>query len=590
MNVKCTGLFVVLGLAPLARGQAPSQIFDPLLPRTSGEFGRAVGLSGSTLAIASEEWDVAHTHLGRILVYEKGVAGTWEYRQELTRQPHFSPANACVECFGYGIEIVGDSMLVKGSYRTSACWEFQRSAGVWRPHEQIGPNNAPELGGVGGMDYDGETLLIGYPDARDAAGQIVPVVRFWERHGTWTPVAEFRASDVGLLGYFPSFNWGLTVAISGDHAVVASPHAGVASNVASGVVSTFRRVNGVWQHEQTLRRPIQPDGIHYFGGAVAIDEDWLFVSCYWDVGRVGAIYVYARAANGTWELHSKIHPTANEATSLQSAGFGARLQWVPPTLAVTSANYRVPALAPNTSTGGAGSILLYELCDGVWDQRVGLTAPLQFGGGGLGLYAAGMSFDGHGIAAGAPFAFSAGQWHAGAAAYIEYTPPTPGPCREIGRPGCAPYDAETLDCPCGAVAAPGLGCPNAAGPGARLRLHGYFNEVEVRRAVVDGISPDSLVLLMVGQPVPSLLPAGQVAGDGVLCITPSTARRVGRSDGSGSVTFENVAVPISYSTQLLGFELPLQALYRAPLPGPCNARWNATNAFMLSISTLSYGL
>ncbi|MEZ6016961.1 MAG: hypothetical protein R3F49_17720 [Planctomycetota bacterium] len=56
------------------------------------------------------------------------------------------------------------------------------------------------------------------------------------------------------------------------------------------------------------------------------------------------------------------------------------------------------------------------------------------------------------------------------------------------------------------------------------------------------------------------------------------------------MTFENVAVPISYSTQLLGFELPLQALYRAPLPGPCNARWNATNAFMLSISTLSYGL
>lgn len=94
MNVKCTGLFVVLGLAPLARGQAPSQIFDPLLPRTSGEFGRAVGLSGSTLAIASEEWDVAHTHLGRILVYEKGVAGTWEYRQE----PHTSATFFTGQC------------------------------------------------------------------------------------------------------------------------------------------------------------------------------------------------------------------------------------------------------------------------------------------------------------------------------------------------------------------------------------------------------------------------------------------------------------------------------------------------------------
>ncbi|MEZ6014408.1 MAG: hypothetical protein R3F49_04790 [Planctomycetota bacterium] len=442
------------------------------------------------------------------------------------------------------------------------------------------------------MDYDGETLLVGYPNADAVGGGLDPEIRFWERQGTWTAVQTFRASELGIPGTLPSLTWGLEVAVHGDFAVASGRSAEQAGIIGVGVVTTFRRVNGFWEYEQTLRRPLPPTREHSFGEALALDDHWLFVSCFWDIGRIGAVYVYERASNETWELHSKIHPTANEATNLLTSGFGTQLQWVAPTLAVTSANYRVPSLPPDRSTGGAGSILLFELCDGVWDQRIGLTAPIAFGSGGLGLFAPSMSFDGQGIAAGAPFADFGGLYHAGQVAYTEVTPTTSGLCREIGRPACAPFDSETTDCPCGAVAAPGLGCPNAAGPGARLHLHGYYNEVEVRRAIVEGVAPDSLVLLLVGQPVPSLLPAGNVAGDGILCITPTTARAVGRSDASGQVQFEHVAVqpPLQFLAQLVGYELPMQALYRAPLSGPCNARWNATNAQLLSISTLGDGL
>lgn len=592
MVYRLTLSIFALAAASPAVGQAPNQTLISILPDGSGLFGQAVELSGSTLAIGSNEWDVLQTGRGRVLVYERSPTGTWEYQQELTRQPHFSPGSACGECFGHGIEIVGDSMMVKGDYHTTNCWEFQRTGGSWSPHEQIGSLGSldPLWRGVGGMDYDGETLLTGYPAALGPQGQIDPMVRFWERQGSWTTIRTFRASDVGIEGLLPSLEWGSVVDVNGDHAVVSAHAAEQGGIIGVGLVKTFRRVNGVWEYEQTLQRPDPPAREHNYGLALAIDDDWLFVSCFWDVERIGAVYVYRRSPSETWEFHSKIHPTANEGTNLRSCGFGIGLQWVPPTLAVTSANYRVPALSPNTSTGGAGSILLYQLCNGIWDQRIGLTAPLGFGPGGLGLFREGLSFDGNGIAAGAPYSsFNTGVFQTGAVATIDFVLPPPTPCLEIGRPACMPYEPETLDCPCGAVAAPGLGCPNAAGPGARLHLHGYYNEAELQRAVVDGLSPDSLVLLLVGQPVPSLLPAGQVAGDGVLCLTPTVARAVARAGATGTVTFEHIAVqpPLLFFYGVVGYELPVQAIYRAPVPGPCNARWNTTNAILLTISTLN---
>ena len=136
----------LLGLMSIADAQAPEQILTPHYPwgaTGSGQFGQAVGLSGSTLAVGSNEWDPAFTADGRVTVYERSPSGRWQFSQVLTRQPYFSIPSACGGCFGHGIEIVGDSMMVKGDAHVDSCWEFQRVGGIWTPHEQIGATTAP---------------------------------------------------------------------------------------------------------------------------------------------------------------------------------------------------------------------------------------------------------------------------------------------------------------------------------------------------------------------------------------------------------------------------------------------------------------
>ena len=134
---------------------------------------------------------------------------------------------------------------------------------------------------------------------------------------------------------------------------------------------------------------------------------------------------------------------------------------------------------------------------------------------------------------------------------------------------------------------------DGVGPGARLVAHGAFNERTIRRVRIEDLPPHSLVLLYIGNGIPNVLSAGQVAGDGVLCVTPTAARRVGLSDGAEQMLFDDVEVrpPLPLlPPEMFGYQQPIQAVYRSPLSGPCHSGWNATNALTLMISTLGPSL
>jgi hypothetical protein len=266
------------------------------------------------------------------------------------------------------------------------------------------------------------------------------------------------------------------------------------------------------------------------------------------------------------------------------------LRWVPPTLAVSAPGYRMPIQPGQPDVGGAGAILLFERCtDGIWNQRFGLHAPAALGvSGSIGTFNDSLAFDGKTLVGGSPYTFEF-NWQAGMVAVAPAPQRVITECDEIGRPVCTPAAPETQDCPCGATAAPGRGCPNGVGPGARLVAHGSFNERTIRRVLIEDLPPHSLVLLHIGNGIPNVLPAGQVAGDGILCVTPTAAQRVGLSDGAGQMLFDDVEVrpPLPLlPPAMFGYQQPIQAVYRSPLSGLCHSGWNATNAVTLMISTL----
>ncbi|MEZ6016596.1 MAG: hypothetical protein R3F49_15875 [Planctomycetota bacterium] len=488
------------------------------------------------------------------------------------------------------IEIAGDSLMTAGIF----CWEFMRVGGRWQQHEEIRTPTIPGwyfMGGIFSMSYDGQTLLTGFHQAQIAPGVLDPAATFWERNGTWTPVWTVRGSDLGLP--VDNTNFGVVTALSEDLAAISATRAPSGNVTDVGAVFTFRRVSGVWQHEQTLHRPGQATHDHGFGMSLAMDQDWLFAHCSRDIGDVPSIYAYRRTPGLGWQLHSKISPTVGNTAGLPFLGLGAKLDWVAPYLAVTAGSYIAPPATPGAPANGVGAVFVYELCGDVWNQHLGLAAPPSFGYSGIGTRRDGMAFDGETIAVGGP------DWWGGSppvndrgiAAVAEFRPGNPGSCLEVGRIACDPSTPETTDCPCGLPMTPGRGCPNPVGPGARLYVQGGFNEAEARRVLVEGLPPESTVLLAVGRSVASQLPAGVVNGDGVWCIDPivSGLTRVARADAAGNAVFDHVILQ-PHASGTTGWQIPLQALYRSPAPSTCGGRWNATQAVQVTISSFGYHL
>lgn len=563
----------MLGVALWA--QVTTQILPTNYPLLDGEFGRAVALDGDVLAIGSNELGSVFVERGRIQVFDLSPSGQWVPGQELRRAPHFIYGAGR---FGSSITIVGDSMMV-GMRGGGVCWEYRRINGLWTGQEEILPSVAGQIvGAISAIAYDGTTLVTGLPQS-SSSGSVI----FWERGASaWEPMAYVVAAEVGIADQFARF--GSAVAVRGDLAVVGAESADIAGIQDAGAAVVFRRVNGVWQHDVTISRPGGPTTSHVFGASLEIGaDDLFFAACDDDIGELTSIYVMRYEPSIGWQVESRLYPTAATTGPATGSGFGRRLRFRAGSLAVMAPGYYLPSSHPGSLFGGLGTVLVYERCGDLWNQTIGLTAPYEFGGNNLGLFQPAMDFDGQRIVAGAAY-YSQTSHHQGVAAVVDYHPSSPTHCLEIGRVACVPAALETTDCPCGTLAVPGVGCPNGVGQGARLYLHGGFNQITIRRALVDGTPPGSTVMIAAGRPFPGPPLAGFVLGSGVVCMPLRVTTAMGTSDASGSIVFDEVPGPtpwLPHQSIFYGMSLPYQAIYLTPTPDACGNTWNTSNSVLL---------
>lgn len=560
------------------------------IPASHGLFGQACTIGGGRIAIGSNERVSTATGFqnGSVAIFERGAMGYYEIVERIASRcpPH------CIVPFGEIVQLRGDSLIVGGG-GAPRFFEYRRGPTGWALYETITPN--PGYNGTTTIAYDGSTLMtgsvaagIGNPPQPDAA------VVFWQRNGVWMPTIEFRASQFGLP---IDGNFGWRVFVKGDVAT-ASVFRTVAPGGWTGVgaVTVFRRVLGTWTHEATIHHPYPGGNNLTFGGRAEVHGEWLFIGCETDrldpnLERAGAVYIYRNIPGSGWTLHTRLQPTVGPQEIATNTAFGTNLGYDNGRLVVAASAHRLPGQGLSSPTGGLGTIYSYELCGDVWSQSIAATAPYYFGGAEFGghlelegdvLVAGGMRFSGYATPQ-HPFAFL----QAGIAA-VAILPPTTVPhCNEVGRVICTPAASGTTDCPCGAVAAsPGLGCPNAVGPGARLHLEGTFNQLEIRRAVVDGLPPGATTILALGRPVP-IVSAGTPYGGGIVCIPAPIAWRVGAADAAGTVVFDNVPAPNPFVLYPFGgLQLPLQALYTSSTPDGCGHTSNASNAVLLTLYPL----
>jgi phage pi2 protein 07 len=178
--------------------------------------------------------------------------------------------------------------------------------------------------------------------------------------------AEWKQEKLSVLGGASGDQFGYSVAIDGNIAVVGSPRSDSPSGGEdSGAAYVFKRTGNRWN---LLQKLVASDGAEKdgFGGNVAISGGCIAVGSIGHDGRgadAGVVYVY-ELNNGKWIQHSKLF---GEDTG-EGDAFGQAI--------AISKNLMVIG-APHDDERGksSGSVTVFEKIDDKWIEQTKLVAP-----------------------------------------------------------------------------------------------------------------------------------------------------------------------------------------------------------------------
>lgn len=121
-------------------------------------------------------------------------------------------------------------------------------------------------------------------------------------YGSWSP-------ENSIDGYQPVFdsqttdlgNFGTSVALSGDNALISSP----LLRDGNGSVFYYKRINGLWQQIQKIDNPVA-SSLSRFGFDIDIDQNFAVIGKEFPVGT-GNVYIYKlNSVTSLWELHTTL--------------------------------------------------------------------------------------------------------------------------------------------------------------------------------------------------------------------------------------------------------------------------------------------
>ena len=257
-------------------------------------FGSSVSISGDHAIVGTFSLNNA----GSAYLFEReSVNGTWSQVAKLT------PSNTEGEdYFGSSVSLSGDRAIVgakgdddfgKGS---GSAYIFERDigTGMWLQVAKVTPSDAAAEKEFGSsVALFGNQAIIGAPNTI-ASGELSGSAYIFERStssGTWSQVAKLTPMDPDASNIF-----GVSVAISGDRAIVGSPFFSESAYI-------FERDagSGTWSQVAKISAP-DAEGAFYFGSSVALSGDYAIISPFLDLA-----YIFVRK-DGTdeWAQIAKI--------------------------------------------------------------------------------------------------------------------------------------------------------------------------------------------------------------------------------------------------------------------------------------------
>lgn len=206
--------------------------------------------------------------------------------------------------FGNSVSVSGDYLIV-GAYSESnlnvgAAYIFKRSGNSWVEQAKITADDGANFDQFGwSVSISGDYVIVGaYRDNVGSNNDQGSAYVFVRSDTVWTQQAKLTADD-GAAGD----EFGHSVSISGNYAIIGAPLDEVGSNLDQGSAYVFQRVGTTWVQQVKL---VADDGTaeDLFGYSVSMSGDYAVAGAPQDrpsptSGNRGSIYIFARTGS-TW--------------------------------------------------------------------------------------------------------------------------------------------------------------------------------------------------------------------------------------------------------------------------------------------------
>lgn len=256
-------------------------------------FGISVAVSSDTVVVGANGDDDAGASSGSVYVFVRsGVV--W------TQQAKLIASDAASDSFGLAVAVTGDTAVVGAPYRdfsvavtdVGAAYVFVRTGSVWSQQARLyftDPSGVGDLFGIS-VAVSGETALVGAIGKNAGATDSGAAYVFTRSGSAWTQQAKLSAFDAAQNDQF-----GISVAVSGDLALVGAHYDDHAGGNGAGSAYTFVRNGGVWTQQAKLIATDTAAG-DFFGNSVAASSDAVVLGAHADDHAggtdAGAAYIF----------------------------------------------------------------------------------------------------------------------------------------------------------------------------------------------------------------------------------------------------------------------------------------------------------
>lgn len=275
---------------------------------------------------------------------------------------------AANDYFGTSVAISGDTALISaaeddnlGGVGAGSVYVFVRSSGVWMQQAMLVASDAAANDNFGiSVALSGDTAVVGaYRNDHVGGTNAGAAYVFVRSSGIWTQEAKLTASDAAANDEF-----GIDVALSGDTALVGAYLNDNVGGSDAGAAYVFVRSAGVWTQQAKLTADDAQPG-DSFGNSVALSGETAVIAAFDDDDggtNSGSAYVFVRSGI-TWNQQAKL-TAADPATEDL---FGV-------CVAVQGDTAVVGALRDDDAGANSGSAYVFTRSGTSWTQQQKLTA------------------------------------------------------------------------------------------------------------------------------------------------------------------------------------------------------------------------